>query len=206
MSQFDAKAADWDDHSPRVQMALGVAEAIVRAVSLNTQIKAMELGCGTGIAATFLADKVASITAVDTSRGMLDILREKIQKEGYSNITPILADLTAGNTVEGPFDLIYSMMAFHHIAAIEALLSYFYGLLNPGGIVAIADLDAEDGSFHSPDSQYEHKGFDREAFKKMLKNAGFSNIADRTAFVMPRETETGVRDFPIFLITAEKVG
>jgi len=48
--------------------------------------------------------------------------------------------------------------------------------------VCIADLDAEDGSFHTEDTTSMHNGFDRIEFQKMVETAGFREISFRTAF------------------------
>lgn len=204
MSQFDAKAAEWDDDPRKVKMAEDAAVAITGAIALNDRMDALEVGCGTGLVATQLSDKIGSITAVDTSEGMQNVLREKIEQGNYSNITPILADLTQGKAISGQFDLIYSVMTFHHIRDIGPLLKYFYDLLVPGGKVVIIDLDAEDGGFHKPDAHYEHKGFGRDVLKDMLSDAGLVNVTDKTAFEISKETDDGTRDFSVFLMTSEK--
>lgn len=203
-SQFDVKAAQWDEEPKRVQMACTVAEAIAAAVPLHKTMKSLEFGCGTGLVTTCLAPKVASITAVDTSTRMLDVLRKKTQAISLSNIIPLLTDLTCRRPPEGSFDLIYSSMVFHHIRDYEAILRTFHTLLNPRGWLAIADLDAEDGTFHGPETHIEHCGFDRTAFKTLLTAIGFSAVKDTTAFVIPRDRPDGIRHYPVFLITAQK--
>ncbi len=200
MSQFDEKAAVWDDDPRKVEMTAEAVAALVESVPLNGRMTALEVGCGTGLAAAALADKLATITAVDTSEGMLDVLRQKIRRHGYANIIPVLADLTGDRAVDGPFDVIYSMMTFHHIKDIASLLDYFYDLLNPGGVVAVIDLDSENGRFHCPDAHVEHAGFDRAALRILLENAGFTRCAAKTALTIAREHG----DFPAFLITAVK--
>ena len=205
MSQFDAKAVDWDEDPKRVAMSEKAAAAIAETIALTPEMNALEIGCGTGLVAATLANKLASITAVDTSEGMLNVLRQKIEATEMDNIIPVFADLTKDKAVTGPFDLIYSVMAFHHIKNIQPLLDDCYDLLTPGGRLLVIDLDTEDGSFHKPDADYEHKGFGRDALKTMLEAAGFANMTHKTAHVMTRETEQGKRDFSLFLMTGEKV-
>lgn len=203
-NQFDEKAACWDEDPKRVHMAQTIARAIADAVPLHKTIKALEFGCGTGLVTAFLAPRVATITAVDTSSGMLDVLRQKIQTMPLSNVIPLQTDLTCQQPPKGTFDLIYSSMAFHHIRDTRSMLRIFFGLLDPGGRLAVADLDAEDGTFHSPDTHIEHCGFDRTAFKSLLAAIGFSSVNDTIAFVIPRDRPDGVRHYPVFLITAQK--
>lgn len=198
---FDAKAAVWDEDPRRVQMARAIAEAIAGAVPLKTTMQALEVGCGTGLVTTCLASKLGSITAVDTSAGMLDVLRTKMQALAISNIVPMQADLTGPHSIEGKFDLIFSSMTFHHIGDYKAILGTLHSLLSPGGWIAIADLDAEDGSFHDPQTHIEHRGFDRAELIAVLQRLGFSTLKDSTAFAIPKNN----RFYPVFLIIGQKV-
>jgi len=53
-------------------------------------------------------------------------------------------------------------MALHHIESTQALVQVFSDHLKPGGMVALADLDKEDGSFHPEGSEgIFHRGFER---------------------------------------------
>jgi hypothetical protein len=76
----------------------------------------------------------------------------------------------------------------------------FHTMLNEGGFIAIADLDREDGSFHSEDTGVFHRGFDRDALVGLAADAGFSNVTVTTASVIHK---AGV-DYPVFLLTARK--
>lgn len=202
---FDAKAAQWDEEPHRIQMARAIADAIADAVPLDITMTALEFGCGTGLVTAFLAPRLATITAVDTSDGMLNVLNQKIKTLPLPNVTAMNADLTQNNPIRSKFDLIFSSMTFHHIRDYKAMLKLFCTLLSPRGRLAIADLDAEDGSFHAPDAHIEHKGFDRAELKASLQSLGLSDIKDTTAFSIPRQQpDNTLRDYPVFLITAKK--
>ncbi|NIV32583.1 MAG: methyltransferase domain-containing protein, partial [Anaerolineae bacterium] len=68
--------------------------------------------------------------------------------------------------LERQFDLIVSAMALHHVEDTERLLQRFHQHLSPGGGIALADLDQEDGSFHPPEVEgVFHDGFDRTALE-----------------------------------------
>jgi len=76
------------------------------------------------------------------------------------NITAHCLDIFKSRPV-GLFDLIFSAMALHHVQNTDALLDRFASLTAPGGWIALADLDTEDGTFHSGDSGPVHPGFNR---------------------------------------------
>jgi cyclopropane fatty-acyl-phospholipid synthase-like methyltransferase len=100
-------------------------------------------------------------------------------------------------------DLVVSAMAMHHVADVAALLRALHAHLVPGGRVALADLDAEDGSFHPPGTEgVFHAGFDRAALGAQLAEAGFEDVAFDTATVVEKDG----RRYPIFLVTARRGG
>jgi ubiquinone/menaquinone biosynthesis C-methylase UbiE len=204
MNPFDQKAAQWDEDPNRVKLAHGIANAINQALPLNKTVTAMELGCGTGLVSLFLCDKLKTITAADNSQGMLDRLQEKIKKENITNITPLLIDLAGSMAFPEKFDLVFSSMTFHHIKDYRLLLKKIYETLKPGGVVAVADLEAEDGTFHPADVEIAHKGFEKNDFAESLRKAGFIDVKCVTAFVIPGAARGSKRDYCVFLATGKK--
>jgi ubiquinone/menaquinone biosynthesis C-methylase UbiE len=201
---FDVKAATWDENPRRAKMAKVIAEAMRQAASLNDNMRAMELGCGTGLVSVLLSPSLKEVTAVDTSEQMLKVLDEKLRKNNISNIKTKLADLTKDEVFDERFDFIFSGMVFHHIEQYETVLKKFYELLNDGGYVCIADLEAEDGSFHQ-DMAVEHNGFSKDEFSSSLEEAGFTEIEHQTIFEIEKpDAEGKLRKYPIFLMSAVK--
>ncbi|MBE6052286.1 MAG: class I SAM-dependent methyltransferase [Clostridium sp.] len=47
---------------------------------------ALEIGCGTGLFTTRLSKKLKEVACFDTSEGMIQVLKEKIQNENIKNI------------------------------------------------------------------------------------------------------------------------
>ncbi len=201
-SRFDAIAAQWDDSPMRSNMAKAVADAIIAAVPLKPHWHALEYGCGTGLVGLRLLPHLGHLLETDLSPGMLNVLSEKARAAGLERITTQVLDLTSSPPPEERFDLIFSSMALHHIPDVAALVSAFHSMLAPGGWVALADLDAEDGSFHGPDVPgVAHHGFDREIITGWLRAAGFGAIGIRTAHTIEKERDGRQRHYPIFLAT-----
>src|SRR5690606_12222852 len=101
--------------------------------------------------------------------------------------------------------LIYSSMTLHHVEDVQGLLKTLAHHLRPGGRVALADLDAEDGGFHREATGIAHHGFARDTFARWLRDAGFDNVHLSTAFSARRESDDGsMREYPIFLAVASK--
>ncbi len=201
---FDEAAAQWDKPL-RVEMAKGVARAIGDRLALSGRMRAMELGCGTGLVTALLAPQLAGVVATDSSAGMLAELDKKIRALGLANVTTRRLDLTCDPLPDDRFDLIFSSMTLHHIADIRALLATCHALLAPGGSIALADLDREDGTFHSDATGVVHLGFDRAELVAMAKGAGFTELTTATAHVIHKEGNDGRdHDYPIFLLTGTK--
>jgi ubiquinone/menaquinone biosynthesis C-methylase UbiE len=197
---FDKDALTWDDNPIAVERSRAVAEAMVREVRPTGDMDAMDFGAGTGLVTLGLQPYVRSITAADSSRGMLAVLEGKVAAQGFTNVHTMFLDLDTDEAPYARFDLIVTSMVMHHMAGVPRVLRAFQKMLRPGGVVAIADLDAEDGTFHPDNTGIHHFGFDRDEMRRMLEAAGFHDIGAVTAFVMHKEG----RDYPVFLITAHK--
>ena len=202
---FDKEAAAWDENPGRVKLAAGVAAAIIREARPAKDMDALDFGCGTGLVTLGVQPWVRTITGADSSRGMLSVLEGKVKQQGLGNVKTQLVDFEHGGGVEGKFHLILSSMTMHHVKDTAALFAKWHELLLPGGLVAAADLDAEDGSFHGDNTGVFHLGFDRETLKKLLTDAGFRDVRAVTASTMAKDIPgKGKREFPVFLLLGRK--
>ena len=203
MTNFDERARGWDSDPKKVERALAVADAIRKAFPLSEDMKALEYGCGTGLLSFALQPYLGQITLADTSQGMLDVLREKIARSGATTMHPIRLDLLSDPLPAERFDLTYSLMVLHHIDDVKTVLSRFHNLLIPGGTLLVADLDKEDGSFHTDGSTDVHHGFDHDELRKMVEEAGFRNVTFSTACEIRKQIGNEEKTFPVFLMTAQ---
>lgn len=203
MNTFDAKAATWDQDPQKVARAVTVANAIAQKIPVAGS-RVLEYGCGTGLLGFALQPLARTVTLADTSEGMLEVLRGKIATLGAGNLKPLRLDLLADGPGSETFDLVCSLMTLHHIPDTQGLLQAFHQVLAPGGWVALADLDAEDGAFHGPEVTDVHLGFDRGVLGRQLEAAGFGDIRFSTVFEITRGEGASARRFPIFLVVARK--
>lgn len=200
-SAFDERAQTWDDDPRRRNLAAGIFAALERAVPLRADMAALDYGAGTGLLTLALAARVRRVLAVDSSAGMLAILAKKAQAGGQARVETLHADFSQDPLPAGPFDLVTSAMTLHHVADVDALLRSFHALLAPGGRIALADLDVEDGSFHGANAAgVHHLGFDRAALERKLLDAGF--VDARCADAVRNEKHG--RIYPVFLAAARK--
>jgi putative AdoMet-dependent methyltransferase len=195
---FKDKADDWDARPLPMQISQGVFAAIDEGVALSEDLTVLDFGAGTGLVAGKLAPRVGRVLAVDISEAMLTKLAAKPELAGK-------VETFCQNILETPLerqvDLVVSAMAMHHVEDTAALLRSLFDHLVPGGQVALADLDAEEGDFHPADIEgVFHAGFDRGEFGALLEDAGFSE----PRFVTACEIAKGDKRYPIFLVTATR--
>lgn len=204
-TNFDQMAADWDSNPMRVKLANDVADAIISQIKPTRDMDALDFGCGTGLVTLRLHPLVKSVTGVDSSRGMLEVIKRKVKDKGLSDVHTQFVDFEHDGKVEGKFHLAVSSMTLHHVQEPAVFVKQMYDLLTPGGRVGVADLDKEDGSFHDDNKGVLHFGFERGSLKALFEKTGFRDIRDVTATTVIKGGEGKERrEYPVFLITGRK--
>ena len=201
---FDKAAARWDDKPQRRFIAAAVTTGIAADIPLHHAFEVLEYGCGTGLCGLQFAQKIRHLTAADTSAGMLEELQRKCLTLGVGNVTPALISPDRWTLPAEAFDLAFSSMVLHHIEGTQPLLANFYRSLKPGGFLALADLEKEDGSFHDNPTGIAHFGFDPQALLTLLEELGFMDLKSRTVHTITKKQDGKERNYPVFLITGQK--
>jgi SAM-dependent methyltransferase len=166
----------------------------------------MDYGSGTGNVALWILPQVRRIFAVDSSRGMLDMLKEKLTQDRISTVEIREWSIGQDPALLPRFDIIVSSMTMHHIRDTAGAARSFYTMLLPGGRIAIADLDLDHGEFHETPGIAEHDGIDRKYLQQVFEQAGFDSVRFlEAATIQKTSSHTGkLRDFTIFLMTADR--
>ncbi|HVN35264.1 MAG TPA: class I SAM-dependent methyltransferase [Casimicrobiaceae bacterium] len=200
-SDFDARAATWDDDPTKVERAQAVADAIVARVPLAPTMRALEYGCGTGLLSFMLRARLGDITLADVSEGMLAVAARKIIAADDASMRTVRLDYFVDPVPARAYDIVYSLMTLHHIPDTAGILERFRTALAAAGFLCIADLDTEDGSFHGAGFDG-HLGFDRTELAAKARRAGFTSVEFTTAYTMTKAVGSGHRSFPVFLMVA----
>lgn len=111
------------------------AELIATGAQLGPGVKALEIGCGTGMFTAMFVRSGAQLVAVDISRDLLVKARAR-------NLPPDQVQFLEKRfevcDVDGPFDAVIGSSVLHHLS-IEPALSNVYRLLKPGGLLSFAE-------------------------------------------------------------------
>lgn len=200
---FKNKATEWD--SPmKIAMSEKFVEEMQKNIKFNKAIKAMDLGCGTGLVGLGIIEQLKSLVMVDNSKAMTDKLKEKIGLlEANCSISRESVKIIQG-TIEKyqakDLDVIFSLMAFHHMENTQATFEHISKILKPGGILIIGDLAEEDGSFHG-EEKVPHNGFNVDLLAKEVE----SSEMDLESAYIYNTIKKGNKDYEQFIMIAKKI-
>jgi SAM-dependent methyltransferase len=105
--------------------------------------RVLDIGSGPGVGTCELARLFpeAQVIALDGSPATLARVRQRADERGVSErIATHHAELPDGLDGLEPVDVIWASMALHHVGDEVALLRSLHGLLEPGGVIAIAEV------------------------------------------------------------------
>ncbi len=204
MRDFDSRAAEWDNKPRRVILARAVSDAIIKKLA-RTEIRTLDFGCGTGLVTLALTAMSREVVAADTSSGMLDQLDKKLADAGIDNVIPLQISEDPDENLPGGFDLVVSSMTMHHIEDVASQIVKFRQTLNPGGMLCIADLDEEDGTFHDTPEGIRHHGFSVEQMGQYFLSAGFTEITSEIVDTVIKERDGKTYKYPVILTTGHAI-
>ena len=116
-------------------------DEVVRALGLPEDARVADVGSGTGYFTVRLARAVprGRVYGVDIEPDMGRYLGERAQREGLSNVVPVLAGPTDSKLPE-PVDLALIVDTYHHLGDRVAYLRMLGTVLRPGARVAVIDF------------------------------------------------------------------
>ena len=127
---FDRFTRIWDGISTSVD------EWIIGSLP-ERAARAVDLGCGAGRHSILLADHADHVLAVDVADRMLAIARAQRARVNIDYQHRGVLDVTAR---DGPFDVVLSVHAVHHVGDPATVLPHVRSLLAPGGRLLVADV------------------------------------------------------------------
>ncbi|MFF9805609.1 class I SAM-dependent methyltransferase [Streptomyces coeruleorubidus] len=126
--------------------------------------RALDLGCGPGRNALYLAERGFEVDAVDLSPAAVDWARERAREAGADGVRFHLGDAfaLAGTELTGPYDLVHDSGCFHHLPPHRRIsyLALLDDVLAPGGLFSLTCFAAGAGGMGS---ELSDTGFYREA-------------------------------------------
>jgi SAM-dependent methyltransferase len=133
----------WDTGRPSTELKRMVEQGILQPSRI------VELGCGTGVNAVYLASQGFDVTAIDLSPTALDAARKRAEEAGVT-VNWIQADVLNPPAL-GSFDLIFDRGCYHGVRRIDAVgyVRTVTSFIRPGGNVLIIAGNANQPEPHS---------------------------------------------------------
>ncbi|MET9681062.1 class I SAM-dependent methyltransferase [Streptomyces coeruleorubidus] len=120
--------------------------------------RALELGCGPGRNALYLAERGFEVDAVDLSPAAVDWARERAREAGADGVRFHCGDAfaLAGTELTGPYDLVFDSGCFHHLPPHRRIsyLALLDDVLAPGGLFGLTCFAAGAGGMGSELTRY----------------------------------------------------
>tara|TARA_B100000029_G_scaffold479979_1_gene527557 strand:- start:10 stop:723 length:714 start_codon:yes stop_codon:yes gene_type:complete len=154
-SNFDNFSDQWweDDgplkvlHSMNKTRMLFIQERLLnRYQSLETieeiflKKNILDLGCGGGILAESLAKKGANVTAIDTSKSLIDVAKKRSLNKNLK-INYKVGDIKSLKKKHTKFDIIISLEVIEHVCDYEIFLKDIFSCLKKNGIIIISTIN-----------------------------------------------------------------
>jgi SAM-dependent methyltransferase len=116
------------------------AQLLDRAIAGDARV--IEVGCGTGQMALFLARADRTVIGIDISRQALLVGADAARRFAIGSVQFVEMDLHRPGLRAASFDVVYSAGVLHHTADPPAAFGRIVQLARPGGIVIIGVYNA----------------------------------------------------------------
>jgi len=117
---------------------------VVEAINPRPGMNVVEIGCGSGLYTVAVAKAIqpdGMVYAVDIQEGMLEKLRDRMEREDIGNITPVLADAEGQIPLEdGIADAVFSVAVMPEIPDPVKAMDQVRRLMTEDGVFAEAEF------------------------------------------------------------------
>jgi len=146
-----------------------------------------------------LREHAGMVYGYDASQQMGRVFQEKCEALHADNVR----FLTVEEMRSLSYDVIFSSMVMHHIADVKAEIAGLQRLLKPGGRLIWIDLNADDGSFHAAEPDFQgHNGFEWDEVRRILADCGFESVSVHTMLQAKKEVNGRAAPYSLFMAVA----
>lgn len=191
---WDEIAASWDNADTRLY-AERVFDSwnrkIAPLVSNLSEARLLDFGCGTGLLTEKLAPICRHIVAVDSSAGMVEVLKIKLVDQHIDNVTPLVTAIDPAAINKYPefsenFDIVVASSVCSFLPSYDSTLKDVSSVIQPGGLFVQWDWLSE-----MPIAR----------IRRAFETSGLTNLSIDEAFKMSMNSES----LPVVLGVARRV-
>lgn len=181
---------------------LGTLRAEILAEAWPCGGTVADLGCGTGFLAAWLAERGASVIAVDHSERMLRTARQR----AGAGVTFRKGEIDALPLAANEVDAAFCNLVWHHLPDHAAAARELYRVVRPGGRVVVSDLLPHEHEWMRRAQGDLRLGLEPERVQVALARAGFVDLRSVQASDRYCRAASGRErvEFPMFLVGGSK--
>jgi SAM-dependent methyltransferase len=119
-------------------------DEIIRELNLKTGMAVADIGAGTGLFMSQLAQGVGTsghVYAVDISPKFIEHIDTRIAEAGFGHVETVLCSEDSAELPEASVDLIFVCDTYHHFEYPRSTLASIHRALRPGGDLVIVDFE-----------------------------------------------------------------
>ncbi len=138
------QGADWLEREGREEEQRPAE--VIKTMGLKDGDLVADLGCGTGYFARRMARAVAPsgrVYAVDIQPEMLERMKTLLEKEGITNVVPVLGEAADPRLPKSGLDWILLVDVYHELQQPKAMLAKMRESLKPAGRIALVEYRLE---------------------------------------------------------------
>jgi ubiquinone/menaquinone biosynthesis C-methylase UbiE len=171
---FDRHARQWDTLS---RTLLPVPDYLERLLALVPQVSTLlEVGVGTGSLLPDLTKLARQVIGVDHSPAMLDEARRRLADGPLPAVELRLGEMTHLPLADAGAGCVVANMVLHHAADPSAVLREMARVLEPDGILLLADLSRHEREWAREQLADQWLGFEEDELQGWVKGAGFQVV------------------------------
>ncbi len=144
-NRYRTQDTPWDTGAPSTELLRVVSQEEIAPCAT------LEIGCGTGTNAVWLAGKGFSVTAVDVSPLAIEAARKKAKLAGVA-VQFLVADVLSSPDIVGPFGFFFDRGVYHILRTVDldAYLRFLDKTLQPGAMGLVIAGNAKMGRTGPP--------------------------------------------------------
>lgn len=139
---WNRRAAAWDEGAGENQGLLKVVEEVVREADCRSDEHVVDLGCGSGQVTLAIARHAASVTAVDISEKMIELLVANAEAAGIHNLHGRASAIERLGFPPESVDVVVTNYVLHHLRDADkaVVVRRVHEWLRPGGRFVVGDM------------------------------------------------------------------
>ncbi len=173
-----------------IQSAIFEKETLqtLKHAGIKTDMRCLDLGCGTGNTSLLIADlvgKSGKVYGLDVNRYNINICKRKAAGKDVNNIQFVVGDVYNTKFENSSFDFVFSRFLFQHLPDPQKALKEMLRLTCKGGIIVVEELDHGSWLSYPHDPNLEKL---RGAYVKLLQLTGSDPFVARKLYKLFLET------------------